>query len=247
MIGPIGEILDAGGDGGDSCNFTCTAIALGMYDTQPATKVVLINLFWNEGQPVRHPHQTKRMTIEVGEIKQTRIWLHHNNAKNFSRDQAIPLIEVLSQSRAERFLQSLKDNHWFLPNSERDIEGSIKRPYPHFFVNDRWELEFSWFDHADFATPDFIGFVMIKAGVAEKHPWFMRLAKWWCKRSIDAYAKVGSVDFKQLYFTARAYGLVGYMASKYGLRAHSHQYFVVERDLPELHQAFLREFDRQGF
>jgi hypothetical protein len=250
MIGKMGEILDQNGDGGDSCNFTCCGIVLGVYEQRniPIQAKILVDAFWNAGNPVRHPTQTKKMTIQVGEITQVREWKHHNNPKNFTRDQATLLFEVASPERAQIFLEKLKGNHWFLPNTERDIEGSVKKPYPHFFINDSWQLEFSWFDHADFATPDFVGFLMVKAGIAHEHPWFMKLAHWWCKRSIDSFNKSGSVDFKQIYFTAKAFDLHGYLAKTHphGLRWCSLMYFKEERALDELHWAFLTEMDKEG-
>lgn len=250
MIDELGLIVDKTGDGGDSCNFTCCGILLGLYDSKPTVRSNAIQYFWNNGYPVRHPTQNP--------------W---NNPKNFTRDQAIPLMWVLAEHRIKKFLS---DNPWFFPNFERDSVGSAKCPWPHRFYKDSRpspqnfpalgkvqvppgaELEFKWFDYADPMTPDFTAMSLILAG--EKPSWFhMEIAKFLVEESIDSHCKRAKsdrrfVDFKQLYFTAKAFGMHKHFASSHpwGLHYASETYFVTQRSLPDLHQGFVREFKAQG-
>jgi hypothetical protein len=118
VIDKNGLIVDKGGDAGDSCNFTCSAITLGWIPDNPRS----LELFWNDGSPVRHPFQTP--------------W---NNPLNFTKDQAIPLIHatVLKMPDARQHIEYfLNQNRWFFPNLERDSVGSKKMMRPHLFYKD---------------------------------------------------------------------------------------------------------------
>lgn len=249
MIDQYGLICDKNGDSGDSCNFTCTAIALGW---EPPINA--ISLFWNKGFPVRHPFDTP--------------W---NNPRNFTRDQAIPLMWVLAPHRIKEFLSR---NKWFFPNFERDYIGSAKKPWPHRHWKDsfpnnnnyppwgqipalvdpdpKWELEFKWFDYADIMTPDFEAMSLI---LAKDPPGkiCMSIAKYLCERSIldhclRAKQDKDFVDFKQLYFTAKALGLHKYFAKMHpwGLHWAAWKYFTDVRGLPMLDKLFEQEFAREG-
>ena len=232
MIDKHGLIVDQTGDGGDSCNFTCTGIALGLYDDKVTVKYNAIELFWNNGFPVRHPYQVP--------------W---NNAKNFTRDQAIPLMQVLSPSKIVSFLDQ---NKWFFPNFDRDYPGTAKRPWPHKFINDRGEPEFRWFDFADPMTPDFTAMALIKAGVTPSRL-HLKIAKWLCRKAIEDHCKRAKedksfADFKQLYFTAKTLGLHREFAEAHPWSLHfaSWEYFANKRNLQDLDFAFQKEFEREG-
>jgi len=226
MIDKYGLIVDMTGDGGDSCNFTCTAIALGW---EPPLNAV--TLFWNNGAPVRHPFQSP--------------W---DNPKNFTRDQAIPLMWALAPHRIQEFLSR---NPWFFPNFERDYPGTAKKPWPHKFINDRGEPEFRWFDYADPMTPDFTAMARI---LAKDPPGKIRMAiaKYLCERAIidhclRAKQDKDFVDFKQLYFTAKALGLHKYFAQSHpwGLHYASWKYFTDRRDLKLIDDLFQNEFQKE--
>jgi len=226
MIDQYGLIVDQTGDGGDSCNFTCTAIALGW---EPPINA--ISLFWNKGFPVRHPFDTP--------------W---NNPRNFTRDQAIPLMWVLPPHKIQSFLDR---NPWFFPNFERDYMGTAKKPWPHRFINDRGEPEFRWFDYADPMTPDF----KAMARVLAKDPpgkIGMEIAKYFCRRAIldhclRAKQDKDFVDFKQLYFTAKAFDLHREFAAAHpwGLHYASWKYFTERRELGLIDKLFEQEFARE--
>jgi len=250
LIDELGLIVDKTGDGGDSCNFTCCGILLGLYEGKATIQNNAINYFWNGGYPVRHPKQHP--------------W---NNPKNFTRDQAIPLMWLLSSDQIKTFL---KRNPWFFPNFERDSIGSAKCPWPHRFYKDSrpspqnfpaWgsvqvppgaELEFKWFDYADPMTPDFTAMSLIKAGVTPSSL-HLKIAKWLCRKAIEDHCKIakedkGYADFKQLYFTAKTLGLHREFAEAHPWSLHfaSWEYFSNKRNLQDLDVAFQKEFEREG-
>lgn len=250
MIDKYGAITDQNGDQGDSCNFTCTGIALGIYNDKPTIKYNLIDMFWNNGHPVRHPFGGP----------------NYSNPKNFTRDQAIPLMQVLSPSKIISFLET---NRWFFPNFERDYAGSAKCPWPHRFCKDSrpfvhnlplfgkidlppgCEVEFKWFDYADPMTPDFTAMALIKAGVTPSRL-HLKIAKWLCRKAIEDHCERAKdksfADFKQLYFTAKALGLHHEFAEAHpwSLYFASWEYFDNRRNLQDLDVAFQKEFQREG-
>lgn len=232
MIDQYGFIVDQTGDQGDACAFTCAGIILGLYADKATVHYNAVEGFWNDGNPVRHPHGGP----------------NHSNPKNFTRDQAVELMWVLDPIRIAIFLT--KNPHFF-PNVERDYPGTVKHPYPHKFINDKGKPEFRWFDYADIMTPDFIG--MCRHLMGDDDNWIMPVARFWCRRSIDSHcndarADKTNTDFKQLYFTAKALGLHLDFAAQHpwGLYFAAEQYFTKRRNLPELEQAFIREFKREG-
>jgi len=253
VIDQYGLIVDKTGDAGDSCNFTSCAIVLGLYEDKPTVKANAINYFWNSGFPVRHPFQKP--------------W---NNHKNFTRDQAILLMQVLPK---DKILQFITDHSYFFPNFERDWPGSVKCPWPHRFWKDSrptpnnlplfghidpptkgedYEIEFKWFDYADPMTPDFTAMSLILAGEKpiSKH---MAIARFLCRHAIENHCARAMedktfVDFKQLYFTAKALGLhLDFAAAHpWGLHYASWKYFTDVRSLPEIDAGFEAEFKKEG-
>ena len=81
MKGPLGEILDQTGDGGDSCNFTC-AYWFFKGCNEPRGLGITGWFLTREG-PVRHPEQVP--------------W---NNPKNFTIDQAVPWLAIAPKGYA---------------------------------------------------------------------------------------------------------------------------------------------------
>lgn len=251
MIDQYGLIVDKNGDGGDSCNFTSCALYLGVPGINWTTSR---KLFWNGGMPVRHPFQKP--------------W---DNPLNFTRDQAVLLMRILDPHQIKTFLDR---NPRFFPNIERDAPGSKKLPYPHRnwkdsrpyaesypfwqsvkkpeIVDPSWEIEFSWGNYADIMTPDFTAMARVLAHdpPGSSH---MSIAKFFCRHAIEdhcnrAKADKDFVDFKQLYFTAKALGLHRDFAAAHpwGLHYASWKYFTSVRELPEIDQAFMKEFKSEG-
>lgn len=113
-------IVDSGGDAGDSANRSglfamCTDfyMPLDMFFTK------------NSGELVRHPTQSP--------------W---DNPKNFSRDQLIPLVAGLWKREMYSLASSVFWAHarrgFFCQNTERDVPGSKKYPWPHLFFKDSY-------------------------------------------------------------------------------------------------------------
>jgi hypothetical protein len=233
MLDSNGLILDETGDGGDSCNFTCWDIflkrSLGLEANDSR-----IELFWQNGFPVRHPTQSP--------------W---NNPRNFSRDQAIPLAAVLSTKQAKDFYQKIKSRAFFLPNQERDHPGTRKYPFPHWFLNDHGEREFRLFDFSDPATPDFLG-ILIRQAELKHLTWFLPIARSTCALSIQVHCQQAASDstfndFKQLYTTAKILGLHQKLITQHprGLEQASEIYFMKRRKLENLHELFLLELKKE--
>lgn len=222
------------GDGGDSCNFTCTFFWLVRGQEGPFKKEIsrITCLFWgffDSDGPVRHPHQVP--------------W---NNPKNFSRDQAIPLIAISSKGLARHFFWKTIRNFGFMPNSERDYPGTTKYPWPHK-VNGKWRM----FDFADPVGFDFAGMMILRGRMWYLY-WLLPLGYLQTWLSIiffcsKACADKEHTDFKQLYILASHYGLDRFFYNLYpwGLEYASEKYFCGWRDLEPIHNLFLHEFKDQ--
>ena len=261
MKGPVGEILDQTGDGGDSCNFTCTREfftgSFGHWD-----------LFIGCGGPVRHPADKP--------------W---DNPKNFTIDQAVPLIAVAHPGWVKYFYFP---KHWlFAPNTERDQPGSKKMKWPHSFFKDSlltkgdvamidtttMPMKFNWkrfrfenvlysnfdhtietklFDNADLVQPDFFGMMVLRGQIKWLYP-VLPFCYLWCAMSILSHcfiyarSKEGN-DFKQLFIMGTFYRLekMFLRLHPYGLIEASRIYFIERRNLPELHDAFVGYLKKRG-
>lgn len=99
-----------------------------------------------------------------------------NNPYNFTRDQLLPLIagfNYLGNNRIiGRVLFKTLKRGCFAQNFERDIPGTRKYPWPHYFTNDRGVQEFSWGDFADPIFPSAIG-AMILGSKAWSFYWML--------------------------------------------------------------------------
>lgn len=156
----MGLILDnASKDGGDSANRAGLLAIAGDEQLLFVTRgQELLNLYHKGGICVRHPSQVP--------------W---NNPKNFTRDQLLPLTAGLY---AQRRYSEVRDIFWahakrffFCQNSERDVVGSTKYPWPHSFINDKGVKETRMFDFADPLWPNDI-WHLIKAGRMWYLYWF---------------------------------------------------------------------------
>lgn len=182
----LGLVVDSTGDGGDSCNFTS---GYKLISGEPA--LLSIALLWNDGNPVRHPTQVP--------------W---NNPKNFTRDQATPLFSIANPRVTRTFFWKTIARFGFLPNSERDVVGSTKYPWPHR-IRDYGTGTMMWrmFDFADFGGPAFLGFLAIQGSVRFMAP-LKFLGRMEVLLKIRQAAKADkTTDLRQLYLVARAYGL----------------------------------------
>lgn len=231
-VDQYGLIADSSWDFGDSCNFTC------FYHwckgtTEPLYIDTTYAHFWNYSWPVRHPDQIP--------------W---QNYKNFSRDQAIPLICLLPAFLLKHFLWSCARRGFFLPNIERDYPGTTKHPYPHYIpASDKGPKEFRWFDYADPCLPDFIGLMIIRGKIWWLYP-FLPVSFVWCFLSILGFTFSsrwqGNHDFKELFLISTYLKLNQVMAKLVDLREQSRLYFVVARQLDPIHVAFCKHLDTLG-
>lgn len=91
-----------------------------------------------------------------------------DNVKNFSRDQMIPLVAAMFKrgmySTIQRFFYKRMKRLFFMQNTERDVPGSTKYPWPHKVksLGDKEETT-RLFDYADPLLPQHIWHI-IKAG-----------------------------------------------------------------------------------
>lgn len=165
--------VDKGGDGGDSINRAGQIACL--------TKVWAVDpaLYCKANGFTRHPDQIP--------------W---NNPKNLSRDQIAPFISGLhcTESYKSTVMKLLVKAHLggvlFAPNIERDYPGSIKRPYPHGFINDKGAYEVRSFDYADILTPDV--YCLIKSFCSMSKPSIF--GKIWNEVAIEALCKKDEED-----------------------------------------------------
>lgn len=97
---------------------------------------------------VRHPHQNSAT----------------RNPRNFTRDQATPMVAALGkyyytnpkkfihgQIMIKAFFYACLCRFGFMPNFDRDVPGSTKYPWPHYYPNefDPNKKDFRYFDFAD--------------------------------------------------------------------------------------------------
>ena len=249
----MNEILDQNGDGGDSCNFTCTfQFFLNQPESVKNTWARKFTLF--EG-PVRHPTQVP-----------------HNNPKNFTIDQAVPWVACASPEAVAWYFKK----HWaFAPNIERDFPGSIKLPYPHEYFEDSRvgtyidtktnPLKFNWrklkfggelwsnlpskvikkaFDFRDPVQPNFFGLMVMRSKMRWLYP-VLPLCYLWQVFSILCHCFIyarnpDNNDFKQLYIMSTFYKLDKLFAWLHprGLDKAAIEYFIKRRNLTALYIAF---------
>lgn len=106
-----------------------------------------------------------------------------DNPLNVTRDQLTPFVcgLHLAEPQHSLFCRSVKEalslGAPFAPNVERDVPGSTKYPYPHWFKNDRGEREFRWFDHADLLGSPLRYLIACLDGGGSKHPIKRAMAK----------------------------------------------------------------------
>lgn len=138
-------VCASNGDGGDSANRAGLLALFGYEEDLPEYEA-----FYKTGVLVRHPRQYP--------------W---NNPKNFSRDQLIPFVAGLKTQGniklARRVFWSRAKCFFFAQNTERDVPGSTKYPYPHTFVNYEGQTETRKFDFADPLLPDAIWHLILCA------------------------------------------------------------------------------------
>lgn len=124
--------VDETGDGGDS-DFRCAILALTGSDLD---KDLLKKYEKSPGVIVRHPYDSPA-----------------DNEKNYTRDQLIVYMAGLWSAKdtliSRRVFWSHTKRLFFCQNSERDMPGSKKYPWPHSFINDRGEFEKRIFDFRD--------------------------------------------------------------------------------------------------
>jgi hypothetical protein len=261
-----GFIVDQGGDGGDSCNFSC-ALSFFNEDRKEDQEQLAYRFTDINADPVRHPHQEP--------------W---NNKSNFTVDQAVPFIAIASPGLVRTYFK----RHWlFAPNTERDWPGSKKMKRPHEFFRDshlwldnemmidattcplhfnwktfkwegqltsnyRHEIERKMFDSPDVHQGPFFGLLIMRAKYWWLY-WLLPFCWFWCLGSIWAYKKYDADsddndDFKQLFILSTFYNLDRIFCHLVpgGLYAESYDYFVKARNLPELHTAFVNYCKRRG-
>lgn len=155
MIDKLGFIVTEDGDGGDTANRE------GQMSYIADVRAKQLLYIATKG-PTRHPEQFP--------------W---DNPKNFTRDQATPLMAALGKIGAyvfiKAFLYGIFKRFGFLPNIERDAPGTTKHPYPHRVPANEWQkAEFRWFDYADWAGSEFIGMCIISGRIKHLYlllPW----------------------------------------------------------------------------
>jgi hypothetical protein len=75
------------------------------------------------------------------------------NWKNCTLDQMIPVLAALDLNgdlvHSREIALACKNRGWLAQNSERDMPGSTKYPYPHFFRDTENKLKFRFYDGPD--------------------------------------------------------------------------------------------------
>lgn len=267
MIDQYGLIVDQTGDGADACNFNCCAIALGIYDPMKAAQAV--GWFWNNGRPVRHPFQIPannpnsfsrdQAVLLMQVLSPERIeqflnscgWFFPNTERDWPGSTKYPRPHVYYEdSHPSRETLVKTFNLWRLR-----FEGTLPpaKWYDKNGIEHDAVIVEKNFDHADFMTPDFTAMSLILAG-RDPSLGHLTLAKFLCRQAIKdhcrkAWADKTYSDFKQLYFTAKVLGVHRELAVEHpwGLPFAANMYFTKRRNLPELEQGFLKEFEREGF
>lgn len=261
MTDIYGLTVDATGDGGDSANFTSWRWWL-VGQIVDATISPVIQ-FWTSEGPVRHPVQIP--------------W---NNPKNFTRDQSICLTKASTPERNRKYFWRLVKRGFFMPNTERDYPGSVKKLRPHEFFKDSKpvsktfvkpflfselqfgpsgitlqpgaEIEERTIDGPEWAGLDFIGHLILMSKLWWLYP-VVPFGFFWNVIAIVihclGYAKEPeNNDSRQLYCMAHSYGLHKFFAYLHprGLTEANRIYFIVDRNIPECHEAWLRYAKKEG-
>jgi hypothetical protein len=124
-----------------------------------------------------------------------------NNPKNFSRDQLIPLVAGFYgrdlTEKAKRVFWAHAKRFFFCQNSERDVPGSTKYPWPHSFVNDKGQEETRKFDFRDFLMPDGV-FHLIKCARIYPLYLFGLIGLPWLALSIYGHSKSSHKEHNQI-------------------------------------------------
>lgn len=212
----LGLVVDSTGDAGDSCNFTCGYWLIGPGSERPRP-----GIFFNKGKPIRHPLQKP--------------W---NNPKNFTRDQAIPLTPFLSSTQARLMFWNIVKRFGFMPNTERDIPGSTKYPWPRKVYDPATgKTEWRYFDFADFSGPAYLGSLVLQARLWPIYPlvaigWTETLLK----ILLTARTKTLQDDTRQLYTLSLGYGLNNVLEAlhPYGVGVAAQAYWSNWRSQPEM-------------
>lgn len=98
-----------------------------------------------------------------------------NNVKNFSRDQMLPLVAAMSKrcmySTIQRFFYKRMKSLFFMQNTERDVPGSTKYPWPHKVksLGDKEETT-RLFDYADPLLPQHIWHIIMAGRIYWAYP-----------------------------------------------------------------------------
>lgn len=71
------------------------------------------------------------------------------NPNNFSRDQLIPMVCVLSPKTCKEIFYAHAKRFFFCQNIERDVPGSVKKPWPHSYLDEDGNTVHKVFDYRD--------------------------------------------------------------------------------------------------
>lgn len=151
LLDSFNLIVEQNGSGGDSAHYS------GLYTIASKNKdnLGLEFLVLDNGYGIRHPGD--------GLV----FW--HSNPNTFTRDQLMPLIAGLYEQGRSDLAYKLLITHarrfFFCQNIDRDIPGSVKKPYPHYFVDKDGKDQFSWFNYRDPLLIHHIHAMMIAAGL----------------------------------------------------------------------------------
>lgn len=144
---PLNETLD----GMDSA---MRAGVMGTFE-KPVLKMYAYEIF--PGLLCRHPNQVPS-----------------NNPYNFTRDQMMPLVSGLyftgNHEIVRRVFWKTAKRFFFSQNTERDVYGSTKAPWPHRFINDQNKAETRSFDGPDPLFFHHIGHLILCGRIYSLYP-----------------------------------------------------------------------------
>lgn len=196
-------------------------------------------------------------------------WVRHpsqvpwNNPKNFTRDQATPLVAALGKTyftnkivfehealTIRSFFYSIIFRGGFMPNTERDVVGSTKYPWPHKFINDHGKEEFRWFDGPDIAGTPFLGTCIISGKIWAWY-WLLPLCMLNLYLSVMLHSK-DEDDSWQLAIMCDVYDqffgtkYLKILAKRHDLEWAARKYFIENRDMPWFYDAWKMFLKKRG-
>ncbi len=266
FLDDMGLLVDKTGDGGDTANREGQLAYITSAERNYYNLASLAPIYSNEW--VRHPFQVP--------------W---NNWRNFTRDQATPMVAALGKSYYTKpevfehdaltirsFFYSIIFRAGFMPNMERDAEGSTKYLWPHEFYDDfddpttrllfpyRKRLpevnkngvkrNMKWADFCDIAGTPFLGTCII-AGKIWMWYWLLPLCMLNLLFSVLLHPK-DEDDSWQLAIMCDVYDqflgtkYLRLLSKRHDLEKAARKYWVENRDMPWFYEAWKMFAEQRG-